>query len=135
MIVNISPIATKLPFGKNQLLLYNVPKKFQEKIQIGSIVEIPLGVRTLKGVVFEIIGDDVCQKKYQIKSIKNIVESISLNKFQIDLALWIHKFYHAPLGIVLKFMIPKVPKRVESRKSKVESPKLRAYLTRISFID
>ena len=120
MIINISPIATKLPFGKNQLLLYNVPKKFQEKIQIGSIVEIPLGVRTLKGVVFEIIGDDVCQKKYQIKSIKNIVESISLNKFQIDLALWIHKFYHAPLGIVLKFMIPKVPKRVESRKSKVE---------------
>jgi len=112
MIVNISPISTKLPFGKNQLLSYSVPKKLQERVRIGSVVEIPLGVRTLKGVVFEIKDSDNCSTKYSVKSIKDIIEHVYLNKFQVELALWMHRFYHAPLGIVLKFMIPKVPKKV-----------------------
>jgi len=125
MIINVSPIAAKLPFGKNQLLSYGVPKKLQKKIQIGSIVEIPLGVRTLRGVVFEIKGNDDRQTKYRVRSIKSIIEHVSFNKYQIDLALWIHKFYHAPLGIVLKFMIPKIPKKAfKNEKLRIKNAEL-----------
>jgi len=114
MIANISPISTKLPFGKSQLFSYFVPDDFQNEIKPGMIVEIPLGTRVVQGVVYEIDVETrliASLREKNLKLIIRIIPDIQLNQIQLNLAMWMHKFYHAPLGIVLKFIIPDVPKK------------------------
>jgi len=122
-IANISPIITKLPFGKTQLFSYLIPEEIENEIQVGMIVEIPLGTRIVQGVVFDItypLLTSPSVKGRNLRSIKKIILGIQLNQYQLDLAMWMHKFYHAPLGIVLKFVIPKRPKKVQSSNEKVQ---------------
>ncbi|MFH1175431.1 MAG: hypothetical protein V1698_01780, partial [bacterium] len=131
MIANISPISIKMPMGRQQLLSYLVPDELAGKIQPGSVVKIPLGKRNVKGVVFFVENFHPLQlplregerkrgcassdrgrgKDINLKPILSIISAVQLTQNQLDLAMWIHKFYYAPLGIVLKFMIPEIPKK------------------------
>lgn len=120
MTAEISPIAAKLPFGKSQLFSYSIPEEMRKEIQPGSIVEMPLGARTARGVVF-LVGERKCANSapIQLKPIIRIIPNIHLSQYHLDLVLWMHKFYRAPIGIIFKYIIPEIPKKI--LKSEIES--------------
>lgn len=88
--------------GIDQALDYGVDSSQIQHIHKGSVVEVPLRGRSRKGFVLDLKETSPFKK---ILAIQNIHEQ-SLPQELFDLALWISRYYLAPLGKVLHAMLP-----------------------------
>lgn len=90
--------------------VYRVPKVIESKIEIGSLVQVPLKKRKINGWVVE--KREVCN----FADIKEILGIGSPNLFisqpLIELGKWMASYYHASLGFILNLMVPNVGARL-----------------------
>lgn len=77
--------------------------KFHKALEIGSIVEIEIGNKTMVGVVIK-----KSQKpSYKTKSILEIIEDKPIPKELVNLSIWISEYYLSPLALVLQTVLPR----------------------------
>ena len=91
-----------LPFTYTDALSYKIPNELTEIIKIGQVVEIPLGDRAIKGIVFGLTNN---QPAFKTKKIIYIINPTPLfTEKQIALAKWVSYFYFSSLYQVIKNM-------------------------------
>lgn len=112
-ILDVIPL-TKIPLTTSQSFSY----LFNREVPIGSLVSIPLFKRKVEGVVIGNRKDFERLGNITLKNIEKVLEENFLTEEQLKLAEFISRYYVSPLGVVAKNF---VPKRVKSRKYKVES--------------
>ncbi len=79
---------------------------YHEQIQPGSRVSLTFGKQKLIGVILRQIERPIVD--YEIKKITSLIDDSSpiLSKSLINIATWISSYYFAPIGEVIKTMIP-----------------------------
>ena len=110
-IISVIPL-TKIPLYRDQSFYY----LFKSKISLGSLVKIPLGKRTVDGIVSESKSDFPRLGNIQLKKVLSITEESFLTSKQIQTAQFISQHYFVSLGIALKIFVPKIS---GSRKTKI----------------
>ncbi|HBR79059.1 MAG TPA: primosomal protein N' [Candidatus Moranbacteria bacterium] len=109
-IISIVPL-TRIPLYRDQSFYYLC----KDKIAPGSLVKIPLGKRTINGIVLESKSDFPRMGNIQLKKVISVMEEKFLTLKQIQLAQFISKYYFVSLGIAMKMFVPKIAK---TRKTK-----------------
>ncbi len=105
-----------LPVPLEQSFTYRLPVTLQHRIQVGCRVLVPFGARKLTGVVVRLhdaAPDGPSKEVYRL-----VDEEPVLDQELLALGSWIAQYYCAPLGEVLRGMIPLTG---EVRKSKLYS--------------
>lgn len=102
-IINVVPL-TKIPLFRDQSFYY----LYKNKIPAGSLVKIPLGKRTIDGIVLESKLDFPRLGNIQLKKVFSIVEENFLTPKQIKIAQFISNYYFVSLGITMKMFVPKI---------------------------
>jgi len=102
-IISIVPL-TKIPLYRDQAFFY----LYKNKITSGSLVKIPLGKRTIDGIVLESKSDFPRLGNIQLKKVASITEENFLTPNQIKLAQFISTYYFVSLGIAMKIFVPKI---------------------------
>ena len=106
-IIEVIPL-TILPPNAPQILSYF----WGSALQKGAIVEIMLNKRKTKAVVLSsnpLEKEKLTLKKvgFQIKKVNKVLfEKPRVSGYQLKLASWVAKYYHAPLGYTLKTILP-----------------------------
>ena len=106
-IIEVIPL-TILPQNVPQLLSYF----FNEKLEKGAIVEVPIGSRKIPAAVVAsnpLEDQKILLKKtdFQLKKIYRVVDKSSrISSQQFKIALWLSRYYYAPLGYCLKTVLP-----------------------------
>src|SRR3989344_627322 len=106
-VIEVIPL-TLLPPNVPQILSYF----FNLELSKGAIVEIPLNKRKVRAVVLSsnsIEKNKLSLKKvdFQIKKINKVLfETPQISDYQLKLAVWLTKYYYAPLGYTLKTILP-----------------------------
>ncbi len=106
-IIEVIPL-TILPSSVPQLLSYF----FNKKLEKGAIVEIPFGNRKVTAAVVAstpLENQKILLKKtgFQLKKISNVIsEAPQISSYQFKIALWMSRYYYAPLGYCLKTVLP-----------------------------
>ena len=106
-IIEVIPL-TILPSNVPQLLSYF----FNRKLEKGAIVEIPFGNRKVLAAVVAsnpLENQKILLKKtgFQLKKVSKIIsEAPQISNRQFKIALWLSKYYYAPLGYCLKTVLP-----------------------------
>lgn len=106
-ILEVIPL-TLLPPNVPQILSYF----FDVELSKGAIVEISFNKRKVKAVV--IFSSSIEKQKLSLKKvdfqIKKIIKVLhkdpQINDYQLKLAVWLAKYYYAPLGYTLKTILP-----------------------------
>ncbi len=111
-IIDAIPL-TRLPLARQQYFSYESSRK----LPAGTLVEIPLFNRILNGIVINSRNDFHWLGNIKLKKIVNIIEENFLTAGQLELANFISDYYFCPLGIALKFF---VPKQIKARNPKSE---------------
>ena len=104
-LVQVAPLL-RLPIGRTQVFSYLSPKP----IKSGTLVKIPFHNRLISGIVMESQENFSRKSNFHIKEVKQIGEEMLFQK-QLELAKKVANFYLAPLGIILKIMVPSVAKK------------------------
>lgn len=102
-IISIVPL-TKIPLYRDQAFYY----LYKTKLPVGSLVKIPLGKRTIDGVVLESKSDFPRLGNIQLKKVAAITEESFITRAQIEIAQFISEYYFVSLGIALKIFVPKI---------------------------
>ena len=106
-IVEVIPL-TILPSNVPQLLSYF----FNKKLEKGAIAEIPFGNRKVLAAVVAstpLEHQKILLKKtgFQLTKISNVIsETSQVSNNQFKTALWLSRYYYAPLGYCLKTVLP-----------------------------
>jgi primosomal protein N' (replication factor Y) len=88
-----------------QSFTYSVPLELEEQVQIGVRVVVTFGKREMTGYVISTM--DVFEADYKLKPIKRVIDKESLyGEHEVDLALWMSRFYLCSQGEALSMMIP-----------------------------
>ncbi len=106
-IIDVVPL-TRITLAKQQFFSY----LWDKKVPAGSLVTIPLSRRNAEGIVIRSHLDFERLNGIRLKTIGNIIETGFLTPDQLELAKFISEYYFCPLGVVLKFF---VPRRVKMR--------------------
>ena len=93
-----------LPVPVDRLFTYELPQTLRHRVQAGCRVLAPLGSRRLTGVVFGM--RDVAPDHDTRAVLKLLDEEPVLEADLLELARWISEYYCAPIGEVLKGMLP-----------------------------
>ncbi|MEA2098492.1 MAG: primosomal protein N' [Patescibacteria group bacterium] len=110
LIARVVP-AVKLPRGVSQIFSYAIPKKMENKIQTGTIVEIPFRKKNIFGIVLDIKKEEIKNIKFKLKEISNLPEKeLNLSNQQIQLAKFVSSYYYVPLNLVAKIIVPLITK-------------------------
>ncbi|MCX6765884.1 MAG: primosomal protein N' [Candidatus Moranbacteria bacterium] len=107
-IIDIIPL-TRIPLSRQQYFSY----EFSRELPAGTLVTIPLFRRFVQGIVAVSRSDFHRLGNIRLKKVEKIIEEKSLTPEQLELAQFISDYYICPLGVVLKFF---VPKRTKARK-------------------
>ncbi len=110
-IIDVIPLI-RIPLSRQQYFSY----EFERKLSAGTLVNIPLFRRFLNGIVINSRDDFHRLGNIKLKKVASIIEENFLTPEQLELAKFISDYYICPLGIVLKFFIPKL---VNSRRSQL----------------
>ncbi|UCF31024.1 MAG: primosomal protein N' [bacterium] len=81
---------------------YLIPDRLLRQIVPGSVVLVPLAASTVTGVVTDIVD----QSPVQAKSIKALAEMDPLKEVDLELARWVASYYHSPLGLIMRLLLP-----------------------------
>jgi primosomal protein N' (replication factor Y) len=109
-IIDAIPL-TRIPLSRQQFFSY----EYSQKLPAGTLVSIPLFRRILNGIVINSRDDFHRLGNIELKKIGKVLEENFLTGKQIELAKFISDYYLSPIGVVLKFF---VPKQVKSREPK-----------------
>lgn len=112
-IVDVVPVA---PLSLNRQQYYSYLS--DKEVAPGSLVSISFFNRSLEGIVIGNRKDFHHFGNIKLKKINYIIEENFLDQNQLALANFISEYYFSPLGIVLKFFIPK---RVKARETKLKN--------------
>ncbi len=93
-----------LPVPLDRLFTYELPLTSRHRVQVGSRVWAPFGSRRLTGVVLRAHNEPPEQETREILTL--IDEEPVLDSELLRLAHWIAEYYCAPIGEVLKGMLP-----------------------------
>ena len=93
-----------LPVPVDRLFTYELPLTLRHRVQIGCRVVAPFGPRKLTGVVLHLHNDEPEYETREVLSLRD-AEPV-LDADLIDLGKWIAEYYCAPIGEVLKSMLP-----------------------------
>ncbi len=93
-----------LPVPLDRVFTYELPLTLRRRVQVGCRVVAPLGARKLTGVVLRLHNDAPSHETREVLSLRD-AEPV-LDNDLIDLGRWIATYYCAPLGEVLKGMLP-----------------------------
>jgi primosomal protein N' (replication factor Y) len=93
-----------LPVPVDQLFTYSLPETLRHRVQIGSRLMVPFGPRKLTGVILRCHDDrpDVTTRE----ALRLIDSAPVLDAELLALGRWIAGYYCAPLGDVLRGMLP-----------------------------
>lgn len=95
-------------------LLYEVPEAMvrEEALDIGERVDVPLGKKSVGGVVIGVGGAELLGEIDPLK-VRAIVRRVGavLPRELVELAKWISSYYVCPLGMVLASMVPSAVKK------------------------
>ncbi len=95
-------IAPLLPLDRE--MTYRVPDDLQERIQVGSRVLIPLGVRWTTGIVTAL--QDSCDLE-DVKSVGDLLDPYpAVSPSMLQLCRWVADYYVSSLGEVLRAGLP-----------------------------
>jgi primosomal protein N' (replication factor Y) len=87
-----------------QTFSYSVPKNLQNKVKIGQLVLVPFKARKIKGVIIKI---SKTSPDFKTKPIISLLDSSPiLREDLIKLSFWIAWYYHTPIGLAIKTMLP-----------------------------
>lgn len=105
-------VAVKFP--KAHTLTYSYPESLC--LKLGNLVNVPLGRRKSTGCIFEmeLSETDLTEQelKYQIKDVQEVInEEIVISNKDRELYLWMSRYYHYPLGLLVFNCLPKFLKR------------------------
>ena len=108
-----------LPIAVNQTFSYLIPENLEEEIKKGSLVRLPFGNRFSIGYIDNIIENQEYSGK--IKSIDSLISNIAADNSDIqELINWMHRYYLAPKGLIVKnifsFLFSKNSKVVKKEK-------------------
>jgi primosomal protein N' (replication factor Y) len=93
-----------LPVPLDRLFTYEVPLTLRQLVQIGCRVWVPFGSRKLTGVIVRTHNDRATQ---DVREVLRLLDAEPvLDGELLHLGHWIAKYYCAPLGEVLKSMLP-----------------------------
>lgn len=111
MMDKLCKIAINQPVG-DSILTYGLPMELSG-LKPGTIVEVPLGKRQVKGCLVTANQDEIeAPQGFEIKKIsKEIAEEVSLDEKQMEFFQWISKYYHYPLGPLIFESLPKALKK------------------------
>lgn len=93
-----------LPVPVSQAFTYRLPETLRHRVQTGCRLLVPFGSRKLTGVVVRVHNDE--PEGGLKEALKLLDEAPVLEQHLIDLGVWIAEYYCAPLGEVLKSMLP-----------------------------
>ena len=107
-VLKIAPLVA-IPKNQSQILTYI----FKTTLPIGSLIEVPLRNRKVPAIV---LGSESLRKAklelkkqsdFSVKPISRVIfDKPLLNPLQIKTAFWLSDFYAAPLGLVLRHVLP-----------------------------
>src|SRR3989304_10357531 len=84
--------------------LYAVPENLRQEIEIGKRVLVPFGKKILTGYI---TGYSTKTQAFEIKEVIDVLDDKPLLSAQmLDLCRWISRYYFAPLGLVIKSVLP-----------------------------
>ncbi len=93
-----------VPVPIDRAFTYELPLTLQHRAQVGARVWVPFGSRRLTGVVLRMHNDP---PEYETRDVLTLIdEDPVLDAELLKLAHWIAEYYCAPLGEVLKGMLP-----------------------------
>jgi primosomal protein N' (replication factor Y) len=93
-----------LPVPLDQPFTYSLPETLRHRVRPGSRVVAPFGSRKLAGVVLSCHGR---KPQHGVRDVLRLLdEQPALTPELLDLGRWIAEYYCAPLGEVLKTMLP-----------------------------
>jgi primosomal protein N' (replication factor Y) len=142
-----------LEHGIDKLLDYSIPPKLRNHLRVGQVVKVPLGRsnKTTRGYVINIHETCTYPKIKPLSSIDD--ERVLIPPPLMKLALWMSRYYVAPLGTVLESVIPSAVKkriglgysqmvrlaqpreRIQELLEKTKAPKRRAVLARLLLLE
>ncbi len=105
-----------LPVPLDQPFTYSLPETLQHRVRAGSRVLVPFGPRKLTGIILRCHDEQPSMTARQ--ALRLIDEQPVLNAELLALGRWIANYYCAPLGEVLRGMLPLA---AEIRRGKVWS--------------
>jgi primosomal protein N' (replication factor Y) (superfamily II helicase) len=105
-----------LPVPLDQLFTYSLPETLRHRVREGSRVVVPFGPRKLTGVILRCHDERPSMSARE--ALRLIDEEPVLNAELLALGRWIASYYCAPLGEVLRGMLPLA---AEIRRGKVWS--------------
>ena len=112
----------KISLNKNPYFTY----KSEEELPSGTLVLIPFGRKNVKGIVLQKVN----KPSFRTKAILKIKTSGLVNSRQLALAEKISNYYYSPLGVVLKFFVFNLTKKIPEIKQEKISPDEKIILTK-----
>jgi primosomal protein N' (replication factor Y) (superfamily II helicase) len=109
--IQVAPLVP-LPAARTQVFSY----WHDEALPIGTLVSIPFYFREIEGIVAGVRDKNSQAGSFKLKNIRAVRETNFLSENQIELARRIAECYFAPLGSVLKLMVPKIVKKRDRAK-------------------
>mgnify|MGYP000714987721 CR=1 FL=1 len=100
------------PSGALATLSYAVPDHLSFAIDRGSAVRIPLGARRVTGMV---LGPATAPATVRLRPIDAHISELDVPAELLDLALWAARYYRAPLGSLLRALVPPPVRRLRRR--------------------
>lgn len=102
--VRVSVPAPLLPL--DTLLDYSLPLELESRVEVGSLVEVPLGRRKTWGIVFE----KNTESKFEASKVKSILgcklDFPIFDRARLDFFKWLSSYYFYPLGEVCETALP-----------------------------
>ncbi len=96
----------------NSVLTYKLGEV--KDVQVGSIVEVPLGKRFALGCVIEILENANVDKSIKYKELKSLShEYFKLDKNELEIYRWASKYYMYSYGKLIFDSLPKYMKRIK----------------------
>ena len=99
---------------------YKIPAGLIDEIQIGQLVEIPFRKKNIFGIIIKLKKDAGITHK-NLKEIVSIKNKKILAPYQIDLIFWLADNYFQSLALIVKSLIPPIPKKNYFNKFDVKS--------------
>ena len=145
--------AVALEQGIDRLLDYSIPPRLAGSLRVGQVVKVPLGRknRSTRGYVIDIHPTSAYPKIKPLAAIED--ERVLVQPKLMHLALWMSRYYIAPLGTVLESVIPAAVKKriglgysqmvrlaqsreaVQEAMEKTKAPKRRAVMARLLLLE
>src|SRR5688500_12023701 len=93
-----------VPSPLSQPLIYSVPEELRERVAVGMRVTIPLGKRTVTGVVLELLDSTSLTRTRPLTALLDDVPIMEGGL--LFLIGWLAQYYLTSVGEVLAVMLP-----------------------------